>query len=414
MFTSVNTSKIRATFQSLKPTRTLAARLLRVSREFSKPYKIPVVTLEHDSGIESVCRVFETINSTGTRLKTFDLAVARFYPKPDLRNLWEDALNKHSILKDFDVDGEQALQVLYLAVAGREGRYPDPSRSSLLDLRPEMISQEWSRVSEALAITYKWAQAQGARPKTLPNHNVLVALAAVRSLILVNMENELWPDQFFIKRWYFSKVLQAGASQASNYRIGQDFTVLYRYLKEGVRPQAAEVRLNAEIVLKIKPSDVRYRSLQNILASTIREDLVSGQIMDMESKLHDHHIFPRNAHRKHGLPRPMLDSICNRITISAESNQKLGEAYPISYLRSLLEQAHSHGTLGGLQRRLNDCLIPGNPSEPTWLDCFSHDRFDTFCRSRAELIVQRVRQIIGDSLNVGPISEDVLVEEDDS
>ena len=400
-------------FESNKNAGREAAARIKGIFETIRNYKVPVVTLEHDSGIESVCRVFETINSTGTRLKTFDLAVARFYPQPDIRDLWEEALDKHSVLKDFDVDGEQALQVLYLVVAGREGKYPDPSRSNLLDLRPDMISREWSRVSEALAITYKWAKAQGARPKTLPNHNVLVALAAVRSLTLSDMERELWPDQFFIKKWYFSKVLQAGASQASNYRIGQDFTALYQYLTESVRPQTAEVKLNAKIVLEIRPSDVRYRSLQNILASAIREDLVSGSNIDAESDLHDHHIFPRNAHRKYGLSQRMLDSICNRIAISAETNQKLGEAYPQDYFGRLLDQAQSHGTLGGLKERLDSCLIPGNPSEPTWLDGFSHERFEEFCRNRAEAIVRRVRGIIGDSLNIGPISDDVLVEEED-
>ena len=56
--------------------------------ETIRNYKVPVVTLDRDRGVESICRVFETINSTGTRLRTFDLAVARFFPEPDLRKLW--------------------------------------------------------------------------------------------------------------------------------------------------------------------------------------------------------------------------------------------------------------------------------------------------------------------------------------
>ena len=62
--------------------------------------------LQRDAGVESVCRVFETINSTGTRLTTFDLAVARFYPDPDLRGLWQQTLIDHPVLKEFEVDGE--------------------------------------------------------------------------------------------------------------------------------------------------------------------------------------------------------------------------------------------------------------------------------------------------------------------
>ena len=52
--------------------------------EAIRKFSIPFVALDNDAPLESVCRVFETINSTGTRLTTFDLAVARYYPEPDL------------------------------------------------------------------------------------------------------------------------------------------------------------------------------------------------------------------------------------------------------------------------------------------------------------------------------------------
>ncbi len=280
--------------------------------ETMRNYKVPVVTLERDSGVESICRVFETINSTGTRLTTFDLAVARFYPNPDLRNLWDDALEEHSILKAFAVDGERVLQVLYLVAAARGAKYPDPTRSNLLALTRDEIEREWARSAKALARTYEWARGYGARPETLPNHNVLVALAAVRSLYLDDVTGEVWKDHDFIKRWYFSKIMQAGASQASNYRIGQDFEALRRYVQDGQQPKVAEVNLNTDIVLELKPSDIRYKSLQNLFATTISEDLISGGVINCGSELHDHHIFPRNARKRFSLSQKRLDGICNR------------------------------------------------------------------------------------------------------
>ena len=391
-----------------------AAAFIKGIFETIRNYKVPVVTLDRDRGVESICRVFETINSTGTRLRTFDLAVARFFPEPDLRKLWEDALERYPILENFEVDGERVLQVLCLVLAGREDQYPEPSRNNQLALGPDAINREWTRSSEALAITYQWAQAQGARPETLPNHNVLVALAGVRSLFSSeDLSREIWPDNDFIRRWYFSKVIQAGASQASNYRIGQDFSALRRYIKEGIQPHPEEVVLNLDIILKIKPSDVRYKSLQNVFATTIRQDLISGGNINSESKLHDHHIYPRNAHKKYDLPPRMLDSICNRIPILATSNQSLNEGYPQEYFKRLADQARAQGTLDGLQRRLRDCMIPGNPGEMAWSDSFAIDKFEEFCRRRAELIVSRVREIIGESLKVSSLSDDEMAEEDE-
>ena len=375
-----------------------AAALIKGVFETMRNYKVPVVTLERDSGVESICRVFETINSTGTRLTTFDLAVARFYPNPDLRNLWDDALEAHSILKIFAVDGERVLQVLYLVAAARDGKYPDPTRSNLLSLTSEEIAREWARSTEALARTYEWARGYGARPETLPNHNVLVALAAVRSLFLDDVAGEIWTDHDFVKRWYFSKIMQAGASQASNYRIGQDFEAFRRYLKDGQHPKVAEVNLNADIVLDLKPSDIRYKSLQNLFATTISEDLISGGVINSGSELHDHHIYPRNARKRFNLPQKRLDGICNRVPVLKTSNLHLNEAYPREYFRDMADKAQSQGTLGGLSRRLRNGMIPGDPSEPAWADGFTIEMFEEFCRRRAQLIVARVGEVVGDSL----------------
>ena len=128
-----------------------AAALIKGVFETMRNYKVPVVSLERDSGVESICRVFETINSTGTRLTTFDLAVARFYPDPDLRRLWDESLEGLPVLKDFDVDGERVLQVLYLVEAARSGKYPDPTRGNLLALTGTEIISQWERSASALA-----------------------------------------------------------------------------------------------------------------------------------------------------------------------------------------------------------------------------------------------------------------------
>lgn len=375
-----------------------AAALIKGVFETMRNYKVPVVMLERDSGVESICRVFETINSTGTRLTTFDLAVARFYPEPDLRGLWKDSLAEHPILEDFDVDGESVLQVLYLVISASNRKYPEPTRSNLLALTQKEIDQEWQKSSKALAKTYDWARSYGARPKTLPSHNVLVALAAVRSLASDDASKEPWKNEDLIRRWYFSKIMHAGASQASNYRIAQDFNALMQHVVSGSSLDASEVNLNVDMVLNLQPSDVRYKSLQNVFAMTIRQDLFSAHKIDFQSMLHDHHIFPKNARKKQKLPQRMLDGICNRVPVLKDSNLNLGEGYPKDYFGEMAKRARREGILDGLNRRLDDCMIPGDCSQSTWADSFSVERFEEFCRNRAELIILRLRGVIGDSL----------------
>ena len=390
--------------------------------EAIRKYRVPVIVVERDSGVDSICRIFETVNNTGIKLTTFDLAIARFYSKGvNLREMWLSTQKKHKLLKDFDVDGERILQTLHIVVAVRDkdGKYIEPTRSNLLDLDSDKINREWESVSEALAKTYQWAQGQGARPKlenaksTLPSHNILVSLAAIRNLKLRDGHaDHPWRDPDFICRWYFSKVMQGGASQASNYWISQDFQALREYVEGGKPPTCLQVNLNTEILLSLKPADVRYKTLQNILAKTIHQDLFTGEIINSESILHDHHIFP-SARKKDGLNQFTLDSICNRLPVLATSNWKSSDEDPNSYFKKMADSARTHGRLDGLTARMQNCLIPGDPKQAQWADSFSITRFEEFCRERAELIISRVRQIVGDSLQVNASSNNELMDDDD-
>lgn len=287
----------KGTIEARRAARQAAAQIKGIF-EIIRNYKVPVVIVEPDSGVESICRIFETINSTGTKLTTFDLAVARFYPEPDLRRLWVDSQEKHPVLKDFNVDGERVLQVLYLVTAthNQKYRYIEPTRSNLMNLTTESINEEWRKASESLAKAYEFAKAQGARPETLPRHSLLVSLAAVRSLIFDEQGIDPWrkdENHDFIRRWYFSKVMQASRAQASNYQVSQDFQALLEYTRTRKPPEVPSVSLDVERLLKLKPSDVRYKSLQNIFAITLHQDLLTGNKVYPEDQLHDHHIFPK-------------------------------------------------------------------------------------------------------------------------
>lgn len=166
------------------------------------------------------------------------------------------------MLKDFEVDGERLLQVLSLYLAGKENRYSEPTRRDLLSLPREFIEATWSKASDSLSRAYLWARDQGARPQTLPNHGVLVAIAAFEALIPETRSMLLENYQGILRRWYFCKVLQQGGRQAANYKIGQDFSSLLLYGNTKTLPVFDEVWFNPDILIKLNRAiDVRYRGL---------------------------------------------------------------------------------------------------------------------------------------------------------
>jgi len=380
---------------SRKEEREAAAKIKGVF-ETIRNYKVPIVVLNGDAPLESVCRVFETINSTGTRLTTFDLAVARFYPDPDLRDMWESGKDTYPILERFEADGERALQVLSLWYSHQAQQFSEPTRSKLLSLPKQFIKSNWDEAIDNLSKAYVWAEENGATPKLLPSHNILVSIAAFFILFPTLINDPARNFRSVLRRWYFSRVLQQGARQAANYQIGIDFDVLVAYAEKGEPLKVEDVRLSVDTIKRTnRAGDSRYKALHCIVALYTQEDLLTGE--PLKTDLEDHHIFPRSFTR-HGISRNTLDSIANRIIVSQRTNRSLGDTPPVEYFGDLQMRAQEDGTIKDLQRRLTQLMIPGNVSSPNFTQQFTIENFDSFLTQRASILLERVGEIIGKSL----------------
>jgi hypothetical protein len=383
-----------------RPAQREAAARIKGIFEVIRKYQVPIVMLDRDAPLESVCRVFETINSTGTRLTTFDLAVAKFFPEPDLREFWNETKQQCPELSDFDVNGERVLQVLALWDAKINNRALDPTRSVLLSLDRNFISKNWQTAAKSLSNAYKWASRNGATPTNLPNHGILAVIATFNIVCsdFANKPMSSW--QAVLKRWYFSKILEPGAKQASNYRIGKDFTMLVKYAEDDIPLEFPVIHLNVERLIQInKPTDTRYKSLQCIMATTATVDLVDGSILDKD--LEDHHIFPRSLRKKIDKSDPALkniESIVNKLIISKATNRNLSDKLPNDYFSELQTMAKENGIIPDISKRLRDCLIPGDLESLSFSRQFELANFNIFLENRAELLLQKVQEVIGDSL----------------
>lgn len=384
--------------------------------ESIRSYLIPFIAIEPDVGLESICRVFETINSTGTRLTTFDLAVARFFPTPDLRELMEEAKERYPILGDFDVDGDRILQIIAVIRADRERRVPEPSRSELLRLPAGVIKEEWNEAVCAMVHALQWAQENGARPGILPNFGILVSLAAFM---------RLYPDEErrvdadwggSLRRWYFSRLLRPGARAAANWVIGRDFGDLVRHKREGVPLSFEEVNLSETAIVEMSEQDNRFKALQCIMAAGIGRDLWTGRSLS-GNEIEEHHIFPRAGARGDARKRRLYDSIVNRTLILKAATRQLSDEKPENYVGRLARDACAQGVQEGLRERMKEHLIPWSEkvAEPMFAAMFKEENLEAFLRERAKLLLQRVREVVGESLRTTlettPIDDDIEVED---
>jgi len=388
--------------------RKAAARLKGIFETIRK-FSIPFVVLENDAPLESVCRVFETINSTGTRLTTFDLAVARYYREADLKTLFENSKDKYPIISEYDIDGERILQILSLYHLKTINKFPEATRSVLLSLESYFIQNTWENAAFYLSETCEWVNKLGATAKTQPPHGILVSLATTLMFFPSGLNDPKFSGS--LRRWYFCTTLAANPSPANNYKIGDDFRRFYDFLSSGHSLQYPRVYFSVEELVDIKhTADSRYKSIQALMRTTVKEDLLTGNPLDVE--LEDHHIFPFSLN-KSGLSKNLLNSIANKILVSKNTNRDIGNTNPDKYLIEVAKSHKKHGNTGELDRRLKACFIPYSSSDDDFGAYFSKDKFDSFLNDRAQMLIERIREVVGDSWQAPSDDDDANLEDDE-
>jgi hypothetical protein len=373
--------------------------------ETIRNYQVPYVVIDRSESLEAICRIFETINSTGTRLTTFDLAVARFFPEPDLQALWDESRREHRILVQYEVDGERVLQVIALLEAAEQNAVTEATRSVLLNLRKPLVRDRWHDAVSYLVTAYKWAETRGVAPGMFPNEALMVPLAVFFSLSDDKWKRKQPGYQAVLDKWYFSSCLQQGARQASNYRVAEATGELLRWRKEGDVPQAPRVFLTPDQIVRLRSTDSRYRAIMAFLRWQMEVDLWTDEPL-VPTDVEDHHIFPAASAKRHGIDRVLLDSVSNRLLVSAGTNRTLGDRLPQDYLVKLIDESKK----AGHQRRRRDLLRNACISLPDDRDdivaALEVSNAAEFIKSRAERIYESLEKILEDALIPSDTEED--------
>lgn len=404
-----------SSYEPLKGDRPAQRRAVaKVNRVFEtmRNYQIPLVIVDRGDSTEAICRIFETINSTGTRLTTFDLAVARFFPKPDLHSLWQQSKIKHSVLERFQAEGERVLQIVAIASGYEQRSYVEPTRGTLLNLTGAEISSRWDDCADSLAQALDWIEAHGAVPGIQSNDALLVPLAYFLGKVTNQWKSQNPSFNTILERWYFSHSLQQGARQASNYKIGQTVSSLHRWLTEGQLPEIPRVRLDHTEVLKLAKTDARYQAILALLRWKGGNDLWTEEPLKPDD-VEDHHIFPAALAKRDGIPRRALDSVANRILVSKATNRSLSDRLPRDYIGKLLREAERSGTLAAKLDQLQAACLPVEADIEATLTKLEPINITLFLEQRANQILKRVSLVLGDSFEVSPAAVAPGEEDDD-
>lgn len=308
-------------------------------------YRFPVVELAPSTSLEAVCSIFETLNKTGIKLSVFDLLAARFYAHGlDLRRKWEQTVQLHPIIDEFDIDRYYVLQSVALRARG------SVKRGDVLDLSVEDIDDHWDSVTagyraalemlrdECGVLTAKW----------LSYGYLLVPLAAIWDQAIEIGGPASAVNRSRLQRWFWCSGISAAYDRAANTQAAKDYTELRRWISDGAEPATvAEFSFAPDRLREITPKQQAvYKALMAVTLRNKAKDFHRGTELTATSiaarRVDDHHIFPRAYLNPTGedptYPRQLVDCILNRTLIDAETNQRIGKRPPSEYLGEVRDE----------------------------------------------------------------------------
>lgn len=378
--------------------------------------ELPSVSDDDKDAIGRVCAIFEKLNSTGVELSVYDLLTARLYRSEiRLHELWTEACHKHKRLAawskgkaDTNKFGVLVLRVLAL----RRGL--DPTPRELINLQPEGFKEDWRRAAAAMDRALELMESVTPDgfgvfdPKWLPGYGLLPVLAALRAEL---EDRELGAEaRVDLRRWYWCNVFLERYSSAVESKSRKDYLEMLGHWVEGRAEPAVFAEARARIgapAYSVRDSasyaSAVYSGIFCLLALRSARDWRLAETIQLQ-KLHDHHIFPAAYLKRHGIDKRIdVNSVVNRTLISDDTNAKIRDNAPASYIDSPVVFPH-----GPSQHLLAPHFITDEAvsvMRKAKNDLSAADvaaTYETFRKAREVAIVCEIRRVCG-ILNDEPV-----------
>lgn len=365
-------------------------------------YHFPVVTLSDSTEPDALCTIFETLNRTGVKLSVFELLTARFWPENvNLRNLWDQAIAKWPIIREYEVDPYYFLQAISLVAR----QTPSCKRKDVLNLTSKDINGWWDRIVEGFAAGLRMLRddCKVVSPKWLPYQTMVVPLAAVLAKSDAAKKPELGARREQLKRWFWCSVFGQQYETSPNSMSAKDVTELMVWFAGGKEPESiAGLKFDPTILRDVTP---RQRGIYRgticlVLGCTggardfHTQSVITGNLIEQEG-IDDHHIFPAAYLEKvKGIKESKRrDCVLNRTLIDRTTNQMISDRAPSDYLNEIRKTPNFP-----FESVLSSHLLPTDSNSP-----LISDNFEEFLAWREQEIWKQIKLLTGlrDAAHVG-------------
>ena len=349
-------------------------------------YKLPNVVLK-DLAVEEVCPIFERINSSGTKLSTYDLMVAATWSHNfDLDDNVEEI---SAALEPKGFDDIDKTTVLKCMSAVQLGSIKETSLRGLRELDGETLATLTKNTKESLLRTVDLLSTQ------FRVHSWdFLSYQAITIIIchLFSKTKALDPDETHrLKKWFWR------ASFSERYKVGGETFVsndLPRVIDYVIKGEGKDSdfgeppNANEWAGISFRSNASRSRAFLLGLALKGPKNLLNGAAIDTSEALSSfnkkqyHHVYPRAflKREKERLDDNLAANIC---MLSAAANLKISDDAPNIYLPTIVTD---HG--GKAEAVFESNLLP----LPSLFD-YTSATYQDFILARAAILTEYAQQL---------------------
>lgn len=334
MFNTTRLLNFRTGLQTLPKANVYQEKLDAIIQAFND-YRLPVVTLK-DLSVEEVCPIFERINSSGTKLSTYDLMVAATWNRDFDLNDEVDEIQEALRPKGFaDIDRATVLKCLS---AVKLGTIKEESLKTLRGTNKEDMRR---LIEDTKASLLKTVDLLSTEFK-IHSWDFLSyeALVVIICYIFAHIHH-LSPDQVHrVRQWFWRSAFGERYKVGGENFVSRDLRAVYDFVVGAAglasdfgRPPSPKEWMS----IAFRSNVSRSRAFILALAARHPCNLTNGGHIDpaialsIYNKKQFHHIFPR-AYLKRiraGADDNLLINIC---MLAAAGNNAISDANPNDYL----------------------------------------------------------------------------------
>lgn len=332
--------------KSLEEQKELFRRYVFFSRKIQDSFKAEKLLSYYllDTTSEKFTLFFERSNSKSVQLKFIDILAAKLYAGFNLKSHIAEFESNYT---NYELNREIIVRAIAYIVS--EGRSIDKT-FILTKLNHEHFDSYWDELCEQYkkVIDFLYDNHLIISQSWMPYENMIIPMIIFLRELKGDFCRMSEAQLRFVKYWYWASVFSQRYTGASNETIIQDSHILEAIARERKITDKSfffklksQVEAPAELSSFSKKASAVYRGILNLInyAANGLLDWSSTRKLTFNSKLDDHHIFPKDylgkVYKNDESVLELIDSVVNRTLIPSITNIQIGNKPPSVYLQQL-------------------------------------------------------------------------------